>query len=170
MVETGIGVERAVGDLDHVDSTVGDLDHVDSTVGELNHVDSTVLTWLQQGVGVDDIVTRVRLVLENWEVRHRKQPPQIPEDGFTLSRNGQEKIFYNLPEGMIDIATAAKRYGRPIRTIRGWIQTGALEAQGRLRSQAPGGGTFIVLQEDLLKFVLAPINKGGRRPKKAEHV
>ena len=58
-------------------------------------------------------------------------------------------IYDELPEGLIDLPTAAKNTGRSTGTIRMWIRNGRLVAVARLRAGAPGGGYLVVREDDL---------------------
>ena len=51
-----------------------------------------------------------------------------------------------LPEGLIDLPSAAKKYGMKVTTLRQWVQRGKLPRCGRLRGKAAGGG-YIVTEE-----------------------
>ena len=73
-------------------------------------------------------------------------------------------IYDELPKGLIDLPTAGKKYGLNVRTIRGWVNKGKLEAAGRLRGPAPGGGYLVVSEDELLVHIAEPRSRG--RPKK----
>ena len=60
-----------------------------------------------------------------------------------------EDVVYEpgkLPEGLIDLPSASKRYGIPVKTLRSWVNRGKLPRRGRLRARSPGGG-YIVTEE-----------------------
>ena len=79
-----------------------------------------------------------------------------------------EVIYDELPEGLIDVATAVREYGISRSTLSTWRRQGKLQRRGRLRASAPGGGYNVFSREDVLRLINAPVNKGGR-PKKREH-
>jgi hypothetical protein len=70
-----------------------------------------------------------------------------------------------LPEGLIDLPTASKRYGVNNTTMRSWVAKGLVQAKGRLRAPAAKGGYVVVSEADLCTYMNSPRNKGGR-PKK----
>ena len=61
----------------------------------------------------------------------------------------QDDVIYEpgeLPEGLIDLPSASKKYGIKVGTLRQWIHVGKLPRKGRLRAPAKGGG-YIVTDE-----------------------
>ena len=58
-------------------------------------------------------------------------------------------IYTELPEGLIDLPSAAAGYGCTVQRFRGWIRKGYIKPQGRLRAGCPGGGYLVVSREDL---------------------
>ena len=76
-----------------------------------------------------------------------------------------EVIYAELPEGLIDLPSACRKYGVNRQTANGWLQRGLIPRMGKLR--APGDGGVNVVGEDDFKEVLSrPRNVGGR-PKKS---
>ena len=74
-------------------------------------------------------------------------------------------IYTELPDGLIDLAKAAKKYNCTAERFRRWVYRGYLEERGRLRGPGPNGGSIVVCEADLDARVKSPPNKGGR-PKK----
>ena len=58
-------------------------------------------------------------------------------------------LFDELPDGLIDVPTAARKYGRSTGTLRVWARSGLLTVVGRLRASAPGGGYLVVREVDV---------------------
>ena len=71
-------------------------------------------------------------------------------------------VYEQLRPGMIDLPSAASKYGIKVRTLRTWINRGHVEPIGRLKARAPGGGYWVVWEQDLIDHMNAPPNKGGR--------
>ena len=69
-------------------------------------------------------------------------------------------IFTELPEGLITVPDAGRKYGISRRTIQTWIRTGRLELRGRLRGSARGGGYMLVDESDLVLYMNTPRRKG----------
>jgi hypothetical protein len=70
---------------------------------------------------------------------------------------GQGDVRYEpgeLPEGLIDLPSAAKKYGIPGSTLRNWVQRRKLPRCGRLRARADGGG-YIVTEEAAIDRAIA---------------
>ena len=106
---------------------------------------------LAAGVSENEIVSMVATVAADAE-----QPalPGFEDEGL--------RIYDELPDGLIDLATAAKRYNRSPHLMRTWVYRGHLEERGRLRGRGRNGGSIIVCEDDLLKRINAPTSKGGR--------
>ena len=78
-------------------------------------------------------------------------------------------IYTELPEGLIDLPKAAKKYGCKGPTLRTWVHRGHLKSMGRLRGSSPGGGYLVVSEADLERHLAASPKKGGR-PRKTRNV
>ena len=73
-------------------------------------------------------------------------------------------IYTQLPEGLIEIRTAAQKYGRTAHTLRDWVERGLIQSRGRLRGRAPGGGFILISEQELIAFLENPPQRG--RPRK----
>ena len=51
-----------------------------------------------------------------------------------------------VPDGLIDLPTAARKYDIPVRTLHAWVVRGKIPRRGRVRAKAAGGG--YVLTDD----------------------
>ena len=78
-------------------------------------------------------------------------------------------IYTELPEGLIDLPRAAKKYDCKGPTLRTWVHRGHLKSMGRLRGSSPGGGYLVVSEADLERHLAASPKKGGR-PRKNRNV
>ena len=67
-----------------------------------------------------------------------------------------------VPRGLIDLPSAAQKYGRPISTLQAWVRRGHLATYGRLKAPARGGGYVLLLEADVIDKTNGPIKKGGR--------
>ena len=68
--------------------------------------------------------------------------------------DGSDDVIYepgNVPEGLIDLPSASKKYGIPVRTLGTWVRRGKLPKCGRLRGRSPGGG-YIVTDEAAILY------------------
>ena len=70
----------------------------------------------------------------------------------------------NLPEGLIDLPSASRKYGIKVATLRSWIQLGKLPRKGRLRAPSPGGG-YVVTEEAAITYCRDNPRKRGPKPK-----
>ena len=84
----------------------------------------------------------------------RETPPE--DEGVVIYEPGE------LPEGLIDLPTASKKYGIPGATLRRWIQRGKLPKRGRVKAPSPGRG-YIVTNEAEILFCRDNPRKRGRK-------
>ena len=75
-------------------------------------------------------------------------------------------IYTELPEGLIDLPTAARNYGCQLQRFYMWVRRGQLKAHGRLRASSPGGGYIVVSETELGDRINTVKEKGGRPRKK----
>lgn len=140
------------------------LESAKSTPAE--DLNSAVDRLLAEGAGEGQIT---EMVVERMRARRITDTKEIvafldrietpPEDeGDTIYEPGE------LPEGLIDLPSAAKKYGIPGSTLRSWIQLGRLSRLGRLRAPAAGGGYVVVRQADIEHCRDNP-RKRGPKPK-----
>ena len=85
--------------------------------------------------------------------------PKLP--GLELQDEGLP-IFDELPDGLIDVPTASKKYFRSKSTLYQWIQRGYVTVVGRLKAPARGGGYLVIPESEIAAHVAKPVNKGGR--------
>ena len=81
-------------------------------------------------------------------------PPEDPGD--VIYEPGE------LPEGLIDLPSAAKKYGINVKTAQGWLRRDIIPRLGKVR--APGGG-YNVTCEETFAMIAANPPKTGRPPK-----
>ena len=75
-----------------------------------------------------------------------------------------EVIYDEVPEGLIDLPSACRKYGVNLNTANGWVRRGLIARMGKLR--APGdGGVNVVGKKAFVELASRPRNVGGR-PKK----
>ena len=86
-------------------------------------------------------------------------PETPPEDaGDVIYEPG------DLPEGLIDLPSAAEVYGYQVGTLRTWVQRGFLKQRGRMKGAAPKG--YVVVDVCELEARIAAPRKKGRPRKK----
>ena len=102
-------------------------------------------------VDLDDVVTMLA------EAPSADTPP---DDGGVV-------IYDELPPGLIDLPSAAKRYDKTAGAMRMWVLRGHVAKVGLLKAPAKGGGYVVVRESDLVEYMNRPRNKGGR-PKKGK--
>ena len=126
----------------------------------LEHWLDTARELLESGYTKEDLDSLLTTVPEPTGVQERL--PHFPDDD-------PDTVYTELPPGLIDLPSASKKLGIPVRTIRSWIKRGRLTVRGRLKSPSPGGGYLVVSNDELLTFASAPRDKGGRPPKPASY-
>ena len=67
-----------------------------------------------------------------------------------------------LPDGLIDLPSAAKKYGISVVMLRSWVQRGKLPRRGRLRGRSPGRG-YIVTEDQMIPYCRDNPRKTGRK-------
>lgn len=116
------------------------------------------------GIEKADLISMVTDVYNAPQVSDR--PP-----GGTPAVNGSrrlpltkgEVIYDEPPGGLIDLRTAAEKYGCSVGRLRQWVKRGHLLPQGRLKARAPGGGVVLVDDSLVQRLLLDPPKNG--RPK-----
>ena len=76
------------------------------------------------------------------------------------------QVYDVLPQGLISLRKAADKYGYRVRTLYTWHYRGHVKAVARERAPASGGGYLAVKESELVAFMKAPRNKGGRPRKR----
>ena len=127
----------------------------DETKGSLNRLGEAITDALSVGTTRQDIVSTVATALAKAEAKESELT------GLDAGPQGCP-IFPELPEGLIDLPSAAAKYGLPLYRLRTWVQRGHLTVIGRLRAPSPGGGYLILSEKELVKHMASPPNKGGR--------
>ena len=118
------------------------------------------LQALSSGISQDELMTSLRIAVEN----HRASQIPMPLLGFEPCE--AETVFDELPEGLVDVVTAAENLGISDRTIRTWIRRKHIHSYGRLRGPAPGGGVVLVKECEISDHLAAPKSRGGRPRKR----
>ena len=83
-----------------------------------------------------------------------------PCGGFPLPDD--VPIYTELPEGLITVPDAAKKYGINHSTLRSWLRRDYLQLCGRLKAPSPGGGYAVIDEHQLLSHM--KLRKGPGRP------
>ena len=77
-------------------------------------------------------------------------------------------IYTELPEGLIDLPSAMRKYGCRRGRLDSWVQRGRLKVYGRLKGAARGGGYVVVSEAELTNRLATVPSKGGRPRKTAQ--
>ena len=93
----------------------------------------------------------------------------VDHDPLDLHTNDELPIYDELPEGLISVPLAIRKYRLRPRTVQDWVKLGRIDLRGRLKAPAPRGGYLVVSEAELVAYMKAPRNKGGR-PLKAHKV
>ena len=117
----------------------------------------------EDGLSLDDMASMITAAADT-ESSNSSVHPTEPDD-----------VIYepaSLPEGLIDLPSAAARYsekyGVSEGAMRQWVRRGRVAKAGLVRAPAPGGGYIVVCEKELVAFMAQPRNKGGRPRKQAE--
>ena len=87
------------------------------------------------GLAPEDMVSMITTDVDS-------QPLATPDN----PADSADVIYDVLPDGMIDLPSAAKKYDISVKTLGMWVHRGKLPRRGRLRGKAAGGG-YIVTDE-----------------------
>ncbi len=107
----------------------------------------------EDGLSLDDMASMITAAADI-ERANGSVPHSEPED-----------VMYdpgNLPEGLISLPDASKKYGIPVRTLRSWVNRGKLPKSGRVRARAAGGG-YILTVDAMIEYCRDHPRKPGPR-------
>ena len=100
---------------------------------------------LRSGMRADEIEQMVAVTLSELASDTLAAPETPPEDvGVVIYEPGE------LPEGLIDLPSAAKKYGIKVATLRQWVNRGKLPRCGRVRARAAGGGYIVTVEAEII--------------------
>lgn len=72
-------------------------------------------------------------------------------------------IYNELPDGLITVPEASRKYRRSKATLRRWYNNGYIRLMGKLRGPGPGGGSLLVPIDEVESCIANPPFRGGRR-------
>ena len=110
---------------------------------------------LRFGATREEILSMLELKVTEHEVAYQDTLPAFPDDD-------PDTVYTELPPGLIDLPTAASKYGLNKVTLYRWLTGGRLKRYGRLKAPATGGGYHVMSEDELIAYMSAPRNKGGR--------
>lgn len=96
----------------------------------------------EEGLSLDEMASMITAATEKQQSANGAHPK---EPGDVIYEPGE------LPEGLIDLPSASKKYGIPGSTLRNWVQRGKLPRRGRVRARAAGGG-YIVTEMAAIEY------------------
>ena len=108
----------------------------------------------EDGLSLDDMASMITAAA-NTEQSDGSVHPTEPDD-----------VIYepgNLPEGLIDLPSASKKYGIPVKTLGAWVRRGKLVKCGRLRARSPGGGYIVTEEAQIIYCRENPRKPGPKR-------
>ena len=94
----------------------------------------------EEGLSLDDMASMITAATETQRPTNSVHPTE-PDD-----------VIYepgNLPDGLIDLPSASKKYGISVVTLRSWVQRGKLPRRGRVRAPSPGRGYIVTAEADI---------------------
>ena len=72
-------------------------------------------------------------------------------------------MFDEIPDGMITVPDAARKYEVSPSTVRSWVLQNDLPFLGRLRGSARGGGMILTRESEVVRMAQQPRPRGPRR-------
>ena len=91
----------------------------------------------EDGLSLDEMASMITAAANNG---HNDRSVHPTESDDVIYEPG------NLPEGLIDLPSASKKYGISVKTLRTWVDRGKLPKCGRLRARSPGGGYIVTVE------------------------
>jgi hypothetical protein len=95
-----------------------------------DHLGQAITNALAFGVTTEEILSMLQTAVLDTKAERPDIPSHVPDP---------ESIFTELPDGCIDLTSAAKKYGIKLTTLHYWLRQGHLTSGGRLRAPATGG-------------------------------
>ena len=132
---------------------------IGATAPEMVDLQIAVSRALQSGATWDEILIVLQLKASEFAPPFQDHMPGFPNDD-------PDTVYTELPEGLIDLPSAGRKYRVPRRTIHSWVEKGHVRLRGRLKGPAQGGGYLLVREDELTAYLTAPRKKGGRPPLK----
>ena len=110
---------------------------------------------LAEGISERDLLNMVTTAAVEQVAEQPKIPGLFPD---------AEPIYTedDVPDGLIDLPSAARKHGHRITRLQRWVQRGHLKVYGRMRAPARGGGYLLLSEDELIARMRAEPNKGGR--------
>ena len=130
-----------------------------NNVPSINQVTAGVAQMLDAGMEGSELLNMIQTIVQD----HKSAQENRGHDGGGY--DGNTVFIGELPEGLIDIPTAAEKYNCPKSRIQNWVQRGRLATYGRRKAPARGGGYLVLREDELLDYLSQPPNKGGRPSK-----
>ena len=125
----------------------------------LDHWRDATREALQAGASEKDLQAMLKTEVADSQEHHCETCPPDNYDPDT--------VYAELPEGLITVPEAARKYNVNRRTIQTWLNQNRLERKGRMKGSARGGGFVLVDEGELVRYMNAPRSRGGR-PRKSE--
>ena len=122
----------------------------------VDQVTSGVARMLDAGVDKAELLSMFQTIVDQHEA--------ASSDVVAPNNYDENTVFTELPEGLIDVSTATKKYQLSRMTLNNWIRRGHLVPQGRLKAPARGGGYWVVDEAALVRCMATP-TRMGRPPK-----
>ena len=114
---------------------------------------------MSAGVPKDRLLSTVNSIAEEFAALEERARPSLPPEG-------EDVVYDALPDGLIDLPSASRKYGVNRVTLWRWADKGAIKTYGRLKASATGGGYLVLDESEVCNYIRAPRDKGGR-PKKS---
>ena len=124
-------------------------------------------TALACGITADEIQDMVaQRIIPDHSVASPADIIQALDDADPVTPNsGASEVIYRpdeVPPGLIDLPSAARKYGIKVHTLRMWTYLGKLPNRGRVLARAPGGG-YILTDEAAIPYCRDNPRKRGRK-------
>ena len=126
----------------------------------LEGLSEAVLQALTAGASPTDLMATISATITDYQASRQESIPGL------LTCDDAEVIYDELPDGLIDLPTAAQKFKLPTATLHTWLRKSHIHSRGRRRASAPGGGVLVLDEAEIAEYIVAPKPKGGRPRKK----
>ena len=123
----------------------------DTTVEDADALELAISHAQARGVSRTEIARMVSTI--------QNKPTHTPD---CVSDDSSEQIYDELPDGLIDLPSASKKYDIPVKTLGMWVHRGKLPRRGRLKAKAAGGGYILTEESAILHCRDNPRKRGPK--------
>ena len=135
----------------------------------ITHLNHAVDVAAASGMPGDEILTMIadRIKFQQMPLPEVETAGDIAAFLTNATAHDERPVIYDaLPPGLIDLPSAARKYGVNLKTATGWLKRGRIPRMGKIRAPGRGGGYNITSEREFAEMAKLPKNVGGRPHKR----